>query len=363
MKKVIVVDWLDMYGGAERVIKSLSNIYSFDRCYTLTDVMSKANKDVLFSGKNIVVEQTFLKHSGLKFRYLFPFFHAALNSIKIAKDTKLIISSSHAIAKGVKKSSENQIHICYFQARNQKYLWEDYNLYFGKAKFLISPLKKKLRSMDVLAAQQPDFIISNSIFVQNWVKKTYNRESVVIYPPVDISQFHLINQKEDYFVAVGRMEPYKRFDIIIEAFKKTDKKLIMIGNGSQFEILKKNASENVKFTGFLSSEKVFEYISKAKGFIHAGIEDFGIAPIEAQACGTPVIAYGKGGILETIIENETGIFFKEHNSESLSEALCEFDKIKFDYSVVRKNAERFTVANFENKFQNFVQMKLNNVCE
>lgn len=358
MKKVLVVDWLDMYGGAERVIKSLCNVFKFDRCYALVDLMNQEDKKRMFSGDILPVEQSFLRLFGAKFRFFFPLFHRGLQNIKIEKDVKLIISSSHAIAKGVRKSSDDQLHITYFQARNQKYLWEDFDLYFGKAKYLLNPFKGYLRALDVKAAQEPDYIISNSKFVQNWVKKTYNRDSEVIYPPVDLSQFHLVTKKEDYFVAVGRIEPYKRFDIVVNAFNKTDKKLIVIGDGSQLSALKETANENITFTGFLSSEKVFEYISEAKAFIHAGIEDFGIAPIEAQACGTPVIAFGKGGVLETIIESKTGLFFKEHNSESLLKCIKEFDTIDFDPFEIRKNAENFNIPNFESRIDNFVQEKI-----
>lgn len=358
MKKVIIVDWLDMYGGAERVIKSLCHVFKYDRCYALVDLMSKENKEKIFSGSPIPVKQSFLKYFGSKFRYFFPLFYPALKKMKIEKDVNLIISSSHAIAKGIRKSSDDQLYISYFQARNQKYLWEDYDLYFGEAKFFINPFKSYLRAMDVKAAQQPDYIISNSKFVQEWVKKTYKRDSDIIYPPVDLSQFHLQTQKEDYFVAVGRIEPYKRFDIVIDAFNKTDKTLVIIGDGSQFEDLKAKANENITFTGFLNSDKVFEYISKAKAFIHAGIEDFGIAPVEAQACGTPVIAFGQGGVLETVIENETGLFFREPTAKSLLRCLNKFDEIIFDPYEIRRNAENYDIPTFENRIAAFVQDKI-----
>ena len=287
-----------------------------------------------------------------------PFFYTALRSIRIEKDVKVILSSSHAIAKGIQKSSPDQLHITYFQARNQKYLWDEYDLYFGKAKFLIYPFKNYLRRADIKAAQRPDYIISNSKFVQDWIKKIYNRESVVIYPPVDLSQFRLNIHKDDYYVAVGRIEPYKRFDIVVDAFNKTDKKLIVIGDGSQLEALKQKAQENITFTGFLNSREVYEYISRAKAFIHAGVEDFGIAPIEAQACGTPVIAYGKGGVLETIVENKHGLFFKEHNVLSLLECLERFEKIDFDPKEIRINAENYDKSNFENQIAAFVKEKI-----
>lgn len=347
-----------MYGGAERVIKSLCRVFNFDKCYTLIDLMTQKDKNEMFSGNIIPIEQSYLKHFGSKFRALFPFFYNGLKTLKIDTDVKVIISSSHAVSKGIQKSSADQIHISYFQARNQKYLWDDYELYFGKASALINPFKGYLQKLDIEAAQKPDYIISNSNYVQKWVKMKYNRDSVVIYPPVDLSRFSLQTQKEDYFVAVGRMEPYKRFDLVVEAFNKTNKKLIVIGDGSQLETLKKRATKNIEFKGFLDSNQVYQYISKAKAFIHAGIEDFGIAPIEAQACGTPVIAYGKGGVLETVIESRTGLFFNDPTAECLLEEIEKLECIKFDYALIRKNAERFETKIFEEAIKSFVNDKL-----
>ncbi|QNJ97475.1 glycosyltransferase [Constantimarinum furrinae] len=359
-KKVLVVDWLDKYGGAERVISSLCTVFDFSKCYLLINIMNKNNLNKVFANKLIPVEETVIRHFGSKFRYMFFTFSGVVRRIKIEKDVDVIISSSHAIAKGVKKSGAHQVHISYFQARNLKYIWDDYKLYFGWLRYIMFPLVVIMRRMDVRDAQTPDFIISNSHFVKEWVKRTYNRDSEVIYPPVDLTNFSLVTEKEDYYVAVGRIEPYKRFDIVIDAFNTTNKKLIVVGDGSQLKELKDKANSNISFVGFVSSEEVFKYISKAKGFIHAGIEDFGIAPIEAQACGTPVIAYGFGGVLETIVENSTGVFFKEENKESLMAALHNFEAINFDYNAIRENAERFSQHKFESEIDSFVEDKIKN---
>lgn len=358
MKKVLVVDWLDQYGGAERVITSLCTIFSFQKCYALIHIMKEQNVDKLFASGKIPVLETKLRIFRSKFRYLFPFFQNYIRTLKVDKDVDIIISSSHAVAKGILKSNENQIHFSYFQARNLKYLWDDYDLYFGKVRYLMNPFKKHLRKQDVLSAQQPDYIISNSKFVQQWVKKTYHRDSEVIYPPVAISKFQLCSEKEDYFIAVGRIEPYKRFDIIVDCFNSNGKKLIMVGDGSQLPQLKKKANKNIHFTGFLNSDEVFQHLRKAKGFIHAGVEDFGIAPIEAQACGTPVIAFEAGGILETVLKGKTGVFFKEHSKESLEEAIAYFETIKFNYEEIRKHAERFSTSNYEIAMQKYIEEKV-----
>jgi len=358
MKKVLVVDWLDAYGGAERVIKSLCNAFSFTACYALINVMKPQDKAKVFESNIIPVYETKMKFMGGKFRTLLPFFSYFLKTIKIDPSADVIISSSHAVAKGVTKSRETQIHISYFQARNQKYIWEDKNLYFGKLTTPLTPLIKRMQRADIKGAQQPDYIISNSNFVKDWVKRTYNRDSDVIYPPVDLSNFPLVVKKDIYYVAVGRLEPYKRFDIVVKAFNATGKKLVIVGDGSQLNYLKKIAKSNISFTGFVESFQVFKFISRAKAFVHAGIEDFGIAPIEAQACGTPVIAYGHGGVLETIVENKTGVFFNQMDKESLIEAIKDFEIKTFNPHVIRENAERFSIAQFESQMSNFVAHKL-----
>lgn len=357
MKKVLVVDWLDKYGGAERVITSLCNVFNFDKCYMLTNVMNRSDLSKIFTKGEVPVIQTAAKLLRNHFRVSLLFFSTLVRGIKIDRDCDIIISSSHAVAKGVKKSRKDQLHISYFQARNLKYIWDDYRLYFGKFSFLMKPFIAWMRKRDIEDAQRPDYIIANSVFVKNWIKNTYQRDADVIYPPVDLRNFKLQLEKEDYYVAVGRIEPYKRFDIIVEVFNKLDKKLILVGDGSQLKELKKKANENIIFVGFVESEEVFKYISNAKCFIHAGIEDFGIAPIEAQACGTPVIAYGYGGVLETIRERKTGLFFNEHTAESLRTAIDAFEKIIFDPYEIREQATQFDRNIFENNIAVYVDEK------
>lgn len=358
MKKALVVDWLDKYGGAERVLASLQNAFDFDEAYSLVNVMKENDLEKIFSKKQ-KINTTFLQKAQKHFRLLFFLFHYFASRIKMDADVRLIVSSSHAVAKGVKKSSANQLHVSYFQARNFKYIWDETDLYFGKIKVLFNPLISLLRKIDVKQAQQPDYIIANSKFVQNWIQKTYHRESVVIYPPVDLSQFTLHAHKEDYLVAVGRIVAYKRFDLIIDAFNALGSKLIVVGDGDQLHKLKKKAKSNIQFTGFLDSSDVNRIISKAKAFVHIGIEDFGIAPIEAQACGTPVIAYNVGGISETVIDSKTGILFDKQTKESLIAAIDEFEKISFDFDEIRNHALFFSKERFESEIKTYVSKCLN----
>lgn len=357
MKKALVVDWLDKYGGAERVLTSLQNIFDFNESYSLVNVMKENDLQKIFKEKQ-PVHTTFLQIAGNYFRYFFFTFHYFISKIKISKDTTLIISSSHAVAKGIKKTSENQLHISYFQARNFKYIWDESDLYFGKMAFLVNPLLKVLRTIDYAQAQRPDVIISNSKFVQNWVKKVYNRESTVIYPPVNLENFTLCSEKDDYYVAVGRLVPYKRFDLIVETFNQLNKKLVIIGDGDQFHRLKSMAKSNIEFTGFLESKQVNAVISKAKAFIHIGLEDFGIAPIEAMACGTPVIAYKAGGIIETVKNGSTGMLFNEQTKEALTKAITDFETFDWNYQEIHQHAQQFSEENFKKNILDFVHLHL-----
>lgn len=357
MKKALVVDWLDKYGGAERVIASLENVFSFEKTYTLVNVMKENDLIKIYKNKKRDIIETPIRFLRNNFRFLFFIFHYSINKMVVDKDISIIISSSHAVAKGIRKSSKEQLHISYFQARNFNYIWDDSKLFFGNFRFLFEPIFSILRRMDVKQAQNPDVIVANSNFVKQWIKEKYNREATIIYPPVDLSNFFLVEEKENYYVSVGRIVSVKRFDILIEAFKDLDFKLIIIGNGDNYEALKKRASSNVLFTGFLESNQVNEYISKAKGFIQVGVEGFGIAPVEAQACGTPVIAFGKGGVLETVINGKTGVFFKEQTADSLKEAINLFETLKFNPKEIREHALQFSKERFESEIKAFVDEK------
>jgi glycosyltransferase involved in cell wall biosynthesis len=357
MKKALVVDWLDKYGGAERVIASLQKTFQFDEVHSLINTMKEEDLKKIFESKKPIINQTKLKYLKNKFRIFFFLFHYFISKVKISENTQLIISSSHAVAKGVKKSANNQIHITYFQARNFKYIWDDIDLYLGKIKYLMIPGIYVLRKIDCKQANRPDYIIANSKYVQEWIKNTYNRESNVIYPPVDVNTFKLEEDKNDYYVTAGRLVPYKRFDIIINTFNKIGKKIYIIGDGTEKERLQNISNSNIIFTGYLDSNKINILISKAKCFIHAGVEDFGIAPIEAQACGTPVIAFGKGGVLETVINGKTGLFFEHQSVSSLQQAIQTFENMQFDPKLIRENALLFSKDRFEKEIKEFVEQK------
>ncbi len=359
MKATLVIDWLDKYAGSERVIKAINETIDFTYYYSLINMMSPEDLKRTFGTSDIKIHTSSLQYTGKYFRYLLPLFPLFTKQLVIPKDSKLIISSSHAVAKSI--SSEHALHISYFQARNFKYIWDEQDLYFKGIKKVFKVFIPYLQKFDFQTAQKPDYIIANSSFVQNWIMQTYGRESIVIHPPVDVDTYVFSDQKEEYFVTVGRLEPYKRFDIIIDAFNKNGKKLIVIGDGSQKKMLMSKSKENIVFTGYLQAEGINKYLSKAKAFVYAGLEDFGIAPVEAQACGTPVIAYGKGGILDTVIHKKTGIYFHEQTLESVNEAIDIFEKYTFDHHFIADHASRFSTNVFKEKFQTYVEKCIQNI--
>lgn len=360
MKKALVVDWLDKYGGAEKVIQALENCMNFQEVHGLVNIMNRSELNKMFPRKQ-KIKTTFLQKLGSKFRFAYPFFFKIIKYIKISKDVQLIFSSSHSVAKGVQKSNENQIHISYFQAPNSNYIWQDASLYFKKLYPFVKNILPVFRKLDYQQAQNPDFIICNSKFVQNWVRINYKRESTVIYPPVNLENFPLKTTKEDFYVIAGRIATIKRFDLVVEAFNENKKRLIVIGDGDELSNLKKIASStNIEFLGFQNVDVLSGYLQNAKAFIQMGVEGFGIAAIEAQACGTPVIAYKSGGILETVIDGTTGVLFNNQTKESLITAINLFEKSTFNFADIHKHALTFSKQRFEEEIKTYVSNCLKN---
>lgn len=370
MKKALIHDWYTQYGGAERCIESFTNIWSDFDHYTLVDTLSDDQRRVILKGKN--TNTSFIQRLPFgkkKYRSLLPLFPIAIEQFDLSA-YDLIISSSSCIAKGV-LTKPNQLHITYMHSP-VRYAWDLYfqylkegNLNKGIKGLFARYFLHKLRSWDILTANRPDYYIANSKYVAKRIKKTYDKDSIVIYPPVDTDAFKILDDKEDYYITCSRMVPYKKIDLIVEAFSKTDKKLIVIGDGPDFSKIKKISTSNIILKGYLEKKDMVKMLCKARAFIFASEEDFGISPVEAQACGIPVIAFGKGGSLETIIgafpnenfsEENTGVFFRHQSSDSLLKSLRFFEKNenKFNKSVIRKNAERFSKEKFEKQFKKTV---------
>lgn len=346
MKIALVHDFLVRLGGAERVLKELADMYPEAPIYTL--LYDEEAVGAVFPKERIKTSflQSLPSVLRRRYRYLFSLMPLAMERFNFA-EYDLVISSSNAYAHGVLTGTDTK-HICYCHSP-MRYLWDWAHEYLKENK--ISGLKlryiqnrlHKMRMWDKAASDRPDLYIANSKNTQKRISKYYRLDSEVIYPPVDIDRFFVSNYSDDYFLIVSTITPFKKIDLAVEAFNKLGEKLVIVGDGVQRDSLEKKAGKNITFTGFLPDVQVNEYLSKCRAFIFPGEEDFGIAPVEAMACGKPIIAYGKGGLLESVIEGETGVFFDEPTAESLVSAVQSFIKKEdsFDSQIIRKRAEEF----------------------
>lgn len=329
LKVAIVHDWFTVNGGAEKVCKEIVNCYPDADIYSLIDFLSQEDRNIILNGKksNTSIIQRFPFAQKL-YRYYLPWFPYAIEQLNLSS-YDLIISSSYAVAKGILVNS-NQLHICYCHSP-MRYLWDLYFDYVPKTtwrnfipNYFIRKYLSKLRVWDVVSSNRVDVFIANSNNIAQRIKKIYRREAEVIYPPMSTERFHLVNEKEDYFVSACRLVPYKKVDLIVKAFKLLpDKRLKIVGSGPEISHIKKLAKgcPNIEVLGYVESDNLPVIVGKARGFINASFEDFGIAPVEAQACGTPVIAYGRGGVLETTIKDKTAVYFNEQSAEAIAAAV------------------------------------------
>jgi glycosyltransferase involved in cell wall biosynthesis len=275
----------------------------------------------------------------------------------------IVISSSHAVAKGVLTRSD-QLHICYCHTPI-RYAWDLYHSYIrdaglrrGLKGLAARYVLHRIRQWDLASSFRVDYFLCNSNYVASRIKKLYGRDAVTIYPNIDVAFFGLCTEKEDYYLAAGRLVDYKRTDIIVEAFNQMpEKQLVVIGGGPGYRETVRQACPNVRVLGYQPLEQLRAYMQHARGLIFAADEDFGMIPVEAQACGTPVIAYGKGGALETVQENRTGLFFWEQSAEAIMDAVTRFEQKKFDYVEIRKWAEHFSEERFKREMLEFVLSK------
>lgn len=363
----IVCDWLESYAGAERVIEEIINCFPQAEILAVVDFVAEKDRGFL-KGKS--VKTTFIQKLPFArkfYRHYLPLMPIAIEQLDLNK-YDIVISSSHAVAKGI-ITGPDQLHVSYIHSP-LRYAWDMQNEYLeqsgtgsGIKSWFIRYLLHRIRIWDVTSAQRVDYIIANSNFIAKRIKKFYNRQADVIYPPVDISTFKQgTNQRKNYFITVSRLVGYKKIDLIIDAFRNLpEDDIIIIGDGPEKEKLKENLPENVKLLGFQPQEKIISLLQEAKAFIFAAREDFGISPVEAQACGTPVIAFNAGGTLETIIdiraENPTGILFGAQDKESIINAIQVFkensEKIKPENC--RSQAERFSSAAFRKNMKNHIE--------
>lgn len=329
IKVAIVHDWFTVNGGAEKVCREIINCYPDADIYSLIDFLSEEDRKTILNGKksNTSIIQHFPFPRKL-YRYYLPWFPYAIEQLDLSS-YDLIISSSYAVAKGVLINS-NQLHVCYCHSP-MRYLWDLYFDYVTKStwknfipNYFMRKHLSKLRVWDVVSSNRVDVFVANSKNIAQRINKVYRRDAEVVYPPMNTERFQLINEKEDYYVSACRLVPYKKVELIVKAFKLLpNKRLKVAGGGPELNKIKKLAkgSPNIEVLGYVESDALPAIVGKAKGFINASFEDFGIAPVEAQACGTPIIAYAKGGVLETTIEDKTAVYFNEQSVESIVAAI------------------------------------------
>lgn len=366
MKVALVHDHLAQDGGAEKVLKIFAEMFPDAPIYTL--LYEKKNADKYYKGRQIETSIIQKLPGGVKhYQWYMPFMPMAVEFFDMSS-YDLVLSDSSSFAKGV-ITSTHTLHICYCHTPT-RYLWSDthqyihelkYNKYFKK---IISLVLNYIRMWDKLAADRVDQYIANSRFVAGRIKKYYKRDSAVIYPPVETEKFKISDEVGDYFLIGGRLAPYKRVDLVIEAAKKLNKKLKIYGDGVDLARLKNLAKghANIEFLGWVDDAAKAELYGRALAFIYPQEEDFGITAVEAMASGRPVIAYKRGGALETVVLGVTGEFFNEQTVESLTGALSNFDAKKYNPQTIKQHAEKFSVERFKDEISKYIEeAKKNNV--
>ena len=364
MKVAIVCDWLDTYSGAERVLEQMLRLFPEASLYSLVDFVAERE---FLQGKQ--VHTSFLQKLPLArraFRGFLPLMPIAIESLNL-KSYHLILSSSHAVAKGV-RVGKNQLHLCYCHTP-MRYAWAFEAEYLASIGGVLNPmvwlarlLLKYLRHWDAQSAEGVYRFAANSHYVAARIEAAYGRTAEVVYPPVDVKKFKLgaTPRRGPYFTA-SRLVSYKKIELLIEAFAQMPaRQLVVIGGGSALARLRAKASPNVQLLGRQSDQVLQQYLRECRAFLFAAEEDFGILPVEAQACGTPVVAYGKGGVLESIngldSKQATGLFFAEQSVPAVILAVEKFEKIeaRFSPQACLENAKRFSIENFQRAFYSFV---------
>lgn len=359
MKTALVYDWFaEISGGGENAFEAVYDLFP-SPIYTLLQD-PKSIKGRSFANEEIYCSFIQKFPRVLKYyRYYLPFYPLAIEKFDLSQ-YDLILSCSHCVAKGVVTHSD-QIHLCYCYTP-MRYAWDLTHQYLeslkGWRRKAAHFFLHYLRLWDAQSSNRVDGFAAISHYIARRVQKNYGRKATVVYPPVDTDFFEIKKKKENYYVAASRMVPYKKMDLIVEAFSgMPDKTLVVIGDGPDLSKVKAKASKNIELLGYQSASSLKAYLQSAKALIFGPIEDFGILPVEAQACGTPVIAYGKGGSLETVKNEETGLFFQEQSPQAIQEAVRRFEKFEFDPIAIRSHAESFSKERFSKEFHSWVQFE------
>lgn len=356
MRVAAIHEWLETYAGSERVLAEILALYPQADLFVLVDFLPENQRGFLDGHRVTTSFIQNLPFARKRFRWYLPLMPFAVEQFDLS-GYDLIISSSHAVAKGA-ISRPHQPHISYVHSP-MRYAWDLQTHYLGGSTLRSLPprmLMHYLRMWDTRTANGVDHFVANSSFIAQRILKTYRRNAEVIYPPVDIEQFSVAAKRDDYYVALSRLVSYKRVDLVVDAFAQTrERRLLVIGDGPGLEALKSSASRNIEFLGHVSNEARRHHLAHAKAFVFAGEEDFGIALVEAQASGTPVIAFGRGGAAEIVLPGRTGVLFKQQSAASLVDALDRFERMPLmDPHEIRRNAARFGVARFRREFRALV---------
>lgn len=355
MKVALVHDYLAQDGGAERVLKSLHQLWPEAPIFVLFHDKEKIK---FFNNKNI--NESFLAKmpfSNSSYQWYLPWMPLATEQHNL-KDFDVVISTASMFAKGI-ITGPDTLHISYCHTP-PRFLWIDNYDYIADlkqnrlVKLILPHFIHRLRIWDKMSVDRVDNFIANSRTVQQRINKYYRRESDVIYPPVELDSCSL-QKTSDYFAAGGRLVGYKRFDLIIKTFNRLQWPLKIFGTGPELNTLKKMAKNNIEFLGQITDEAKGQVLSGAKAFIHPQLEDFGIAAVEAMACGRPVIAFSQGGATETVISNETGVFFHAQTWESLLDKVLHFNHENWDSGKIREHAAKFDAQNFKTSIKKYVE--------
>ena len=354
MKVAIVHDWLTLTGGAERVLEQMLDLFPDADLFCTVCFLPNEDRD-LIAGHSVTT--SFIQNLPFArrvYRKYLPLMPIAVEQFDLSP-YDLILSSSHAVAKGV-ITGPDQVHLCYIYSPI-RYAWDLQHAYLkeagvrGLSGLLARSILHYMRIWDVRTSHGVDYFVAISQFIARRVRKAYGRTASVVYPPVDIARFQLNKKKDDYYLTASRMVPYKRMPLIVEAFAKMpERRLVVIGDGPDMDLVRAAAGANVEILGRQSDAAMTDYMSRAKAFLYAAEEDFGIVPLEAQACGTPVVAYGRGGSLETIRGHDgpeqTGVFFFEQSVDAIVTAIRHLDTRFVRAEDCRTNAERFSIQAF-----------------
>jgi glycosyltransferase involved in cell wall biosynthesis len=365
MRVAIVHEWLETYAGSERVLEQLLAIWPEADLFVVCDFLAEKDRHFL-RGK--VPTTSFIQRlprARQWFRYYLGLMPIAVEQFDLSS-YDLVLSSSHAVAKGV-LTGPATLHVSYVHSP-MRYAWDLQHQYLRQARMetglkglLTRWLLARMRAWDHASAARPDLIAANSAWIAARIRKTWRRESTVIHPPVDIEGFPFEPVKQDYYFVASRMVPYKRIDLVAEAFRQMpDKRLVIAGDGPEMARVREAAgdSRNIEILGRVPQPDLIRLLQGARAFVFAAEEDFGIAMVEAQACGTPLIVHGRGGASDIVVPDTTGVLFPEQTAQSIRDAVARFETLAIAPEACRANAERFSRAVFRDRIQALVAQGL-----